>query len=126
MLFLFSYISRYGHGPKAQRKNACPAHVLQAAQAFCLPAYMGKSDLFTYNIDNLSRHVDLLHHIARQLFLHGFPSRVNGIFLGAVCADADNSPCLSVNLDSHLDLIVLHGLLIAFRPLCMEHAVVTA
>ena len=35
---------------KAQRKNACPAHVLQAAQAFCLPAYMRESDLFTYNI----------------------------------------------------------------------------
>jgi hypothetical protein len=50
MLFLFSYISRYGHGSKAQRKNACPAHVLQAAQAFCLPAYMRESDLFHYNV----------------------------------------------------------------------------
>ena len=79
--------------------------------------------LFLHNIYNPSGNIDFLHDSPCKLILHCLSALSNYIILSNVGRHADHCAGLSIYLDCDLNLVILHGFLIALRPLGMEYTV---
>ena len=98
-------------------------HQQSHKQVFCCKNF---TQLLYYNVDNLARHIDLFYDGACQFILHCLFSCCESGLLVGVSRKCHKTSCLSVNLNGDLDLVILHGLLIALRPCAVEYTVCSA
>ena len=82
--------------------------------------------LFYNKVYNLLRNIDLFHDISSDLSFYRSFTCSNRILFCDISRNHDDRLYLTVYLYGNLDLIVLHGFLIALRPGRVEYAVCTA